>query len=253
MNNANNQSLYKAQEKFLGMIGNVKTLGLDIVLCGGTALARTYLHHRISYDLDFFVDGKFNPERLAIDLGKRGIQLKDIQIESDGNFVHQLFGFAQIEEVNLKVSFIEDSYGAMFPSAEMPIGNTTFNIESIEGLYHRKLRTVSGSGNSDKPLDGRQAARDLFDLFMLDKMIKPIPAFVAEINLQGANFPGKAFLAGLVAMPWIDMMDDFEQLEFDVSNLHLHGIKPVDVMAIVRSRTQEVFKEMTRYGQDIKP
>jgi len=248
MNSIDTKSLDSAQEQFLGMMGNVKILGLDIMLCGGTALARTYLHHRISYDLDFFVDGKFDPERLAVELGKRGIKLTDVQIESGSHFVHQLFGFSQIDDVKLKVSFIEDSYSGMFPSASMSFGKTTFNIESIEGLYHRKLRTVSGSGNSDKPLDDRQAARDLFDLFMLDKMIKPIPVFVTEINKHGANFPEKAFLAGLAAMPWIEMMDDFEQLEFDANNPHLTGVEPVNVMAMVRSRIQEVFKKMANYG-----
>jgi hypothetical protein len=248
MNNSDNQALYSAQEKFLEMIGNSESLGFNIVLCGGTALARAYLHHRISYDLDFFVDGKFDPERLAFLLGRRGLQLSDIQIESGTHFVHQLFGFFKIDEVKLKVSFIEDSYTGMFPSTNMPLGKILFNIESIEGLYHRKLRTVSGSGYGDKPLDGRQAARDLFDLFMLDRMIKPIPAFITEINKSGANFPEKAFIAGLAAMPWIDMMDDFEQLDFNRAEQYLSQVNPADLMAIVRLRLQEVFKEMVHYG-----
>jgi hypothetical protein len=130
----------------------------------------------------------------------------------------------------------------------MPLGKILFNIESIEGLYHRKLRTVSGSGYGDKPLDGRQAARDLFDLFMLDRMIKPIPAFITEINKSGANFSEKAFIAGLAAMPWIEMMDDFEQLDFNRAEQYLSQVNPADLMAIVRLRLQEVFKEMVHYG-----
>ena len=248
MKSSEDSLLYTAQDKFLEMMGSNRFLDLDIVLCGGTALARAYLHHRISYDLDFFVDGKFDPERLAVALGKGGIHLEDIQIESGSHFVHQLFGFTQINDVKLKVSFIEDSYAGMFPHTIAPIGNTSFNIESIDGLYHRKLRTISGSGNSEVPKDGRQAARDLFDLYMLDKMVKPIPEFVAEINKLGANFPEKAFLTGLAVMPWIEMMDDFEQLEFDASNPHLKDVEPVNVMAMVRSRIQDVFKEMVHYG-----
>lgn len=248
MSSLDNKSLYNAQDKFLEMMGSTRFLDLDIVLCGGTALARAYLHHRISYDLDFFVDEKFDPDRLAIALGKADIQLEDIQIENGSHFVHQLFGFNQINGVKLKVSFIEDSYAGMFPCTIMPIGSTSFNIESIEGLYHRKLRTISGSGNSEVPKDGRQTARDLFDLYMLDKMVKPIPEFVTEINKLGANFPEKAFLTGLALMPWIEMMDDFEQLEFDVNNPHLQGVEPVNVMAMVRSRIQDVFKEMVQYG-----
>ena len=242
------QPLYQAQEQFLLKMGNIKPLGFKLMLCGGTALARVYLHHRVSYDLDFFVDGQFDPERLAVQLGQLGNNLEDIQLEVGGRFVHQLVGYTQIAEVRLKISFIEDGYAGMFPSGVMPIGQANFMIESVEGLYHRKLRTVSGSGNANAPTDGRQAARDLFDLWMLDRMIQPMPAFVKAINQQGANFPQKAFLAGLASMPWIAMMDEFEQMDIDQTNQYITHIKPVDRMSVVRNRMHEVFKEMVHYG-----
>jgi hypothetical protein len=242
------QPLYQAQEQFLLKMGNIQPLGFKLMLCGGTALARVYLHHRVSYDLDFFVDGQFDPERLAVQLGQLGINLEDIQLEVGGRFVHQLVGYTQIAEVRLKISFIEDGYAGMFPSGVMPIGQANFMIESVEGLYHRKLRTVSGSGNANAPTDGRQAARDLFDLWMLDRMIQPMPAFVKAINQQGANFPQKAFLAGLASMPWIAMMDEFEQMDIDQTNPYIADIKPVDRMPVVRNRMHEVFKEMVHYG-----
>ena len=242
------QPLYQAQEQFLLKMGNIKPLGFKLILCGGTALARVYLHHRVSYDLDFFVDGQFDPERLAVQLGQLGNNLEDIQLEVGGRFVHQLVGYTQIAEVRLKISFIEDGYAGMFPSGVMPIGQANFMIESVEGLYHRKLRTVSGSGNANAATDGRQAARDLFDLWMLDRMIQPMPAFVKAINQQGANFPQKAFLAGLASMPWIAMMDEFEQMDIDQTNPYIADIKPVDRMSVVRNRMQEVFKEMVHYG-----
>ena len=242
------QPLYQAQEQFLLKMGNIKPLGFKLMLCGGTALARVYLHHRVSYDLDFFVDGQFDPERLAVQLGQLGNNLEDIQLEVGGRFVHQLVGYTQIAEVRLKISFIEDGYAGMFPSGVMPIGQANCMIESVEVLYHRKLRTVSGSGNANAPTDGRQAARDLFDLWMLDRMIQPMPAFVKAINQQGANFPQKAFLAGLASMPWIAMMDEFEQMDIDQTNQYIADIKPVDRMSVVRNRMQEVFKEMVHYG-----
>ena len=68
------------------------------------------------------------------------------------------------------------------------------------------------------------------------------------INQHGANFPVKAFLAGLATMPWIAMMDEFEQIDFDKSNQYLTKIKPADMMAIVRYRMQAVFKEMVSDG-----
>jgi len=56
MKSHHTQPLYLAQEIFITSLGDIKPLGFDLMLCGGTALARGYLHHRISYDLDFFVD-----------------------------------------------------------------------------------------------------------------------------------------------------------------------------------------------------
>jgi len=250
-----NEELYAAQEEFLSRLGAAiknQVIGSNIILCGGTALARCYLDHRISYDLDFFVDGIFDPEGLARQLGKSGINIEDVQIENGGKFVNQLFGFCKIGDVRLKVSFIEDSYAEMFECSTLSIGKAEFNVESIEGLYHRKLRTVSGSGNGDIPTDGRQVARDLFDLYLLDILIKSIPEFIAEINSKGANFPGKAFTAGLGAMPWLAMMDEFEQMDIKPTHPNLKYIKKEDLMSVVRSRADEIFKEMVD-GQVIKP
>jgi hypothetical protein len=82
--NTNIQSLYQGQEQFLQKIADIKPLGFGIILCGETALARIYLHHRVSYDLDFFIDGQFDPDGLAIELGRCGINLEEIQIERVG-------------------------------------------------------------------------------------------------------------------------------------------------------------------------
>ena len=46
-------------------------------------------------------------------------------------------------------------------------------------------------------------------------------------------------------MPWIDMTDEFSPMAFDVTNPHLTGVDPIDMMTMVRARMQEVFKEMT--------
>jgi len=59
----------------------------------------------------------------------------------------------------------------------------------------------------------RHKARDLFDLYVLEKTVQPIDEFVRTINRQGANLPVEALYQGFAAMPWQDMMDEFEQLE----------------------------------------
>jgi uncharacterized protein YggL (DUF469 family) len=43
-------------------------------------------------------------------------------------------------------------------------------------------------------------------------------------------------------------MDEFQQIDFDVTHAYLKSIQPADMMATVRARMQEVFKEMRHYG-----
>lgn len=73
-------SLYKAQDAILDKVfSNLVQIGIpNCILAGGTALARYYLHHRVSYDLDFFVGGNLSPEKLSIALGRIGINLSDV-------------------------------------------------------------------------------------------------------------------------------------------------------------------------------
>ena len=63
-----------------------------------------------------------------------------------------------------------------------------------------------GAGN-------RQTARDLFDLYILDRDIEPIDRFIERINLNGASFPQDLFLQGLASVSWLDLMDELEALE----------------------------------------
>lgn len=205
------QSLYKAQNLLLDKVfSNTSKLGIhNIILGGGTALARFYLNHRVSYDLDFFVGGGFSPEKLSIALGQIGVTLSDVHIEDGGQFVHQLHGYAKVDGSMVKVSFVEDVYEGMWP-------RKTFDkviTEEIGGLYHRKLRTISGSGYGKNTTGARQTARDLFDAYVLNLQIQPISEFLTESNRHGANFPVDAFCANLLGMPWIDLMDEFGGLE----------------------------------------
>ena len=53
------KQLCKRQDKILKKIfDNEATIfpGARVILAGGTALARCYLQHRASYDIDFFVN-----------------------------------------------------------------------------------------------------------------------------------------------------------------------------------------------------
>lgn len=203
--------LYKAQDAILGRIfSNLAQVGIpNCILAGGTALARYYLHHRVSYDLDFFVGGVFSPEKLSIALGRIGINLSDVQFESGGVLAHQLHGYANLDESIVKISFVEDVYEGMWPRKQFGKVIT----EEIGGLYHRKLRTISGSGYGKDTKGARQTARDLFDAYVLSSQVKPIHLFLSESNQQGANYPQDSFCANILSMPWFDLMDEFDGLE----------------------------------------
>lgn len=216
-------NIYKAQDVLLDKIfRDLNRLRIPhCILAGGTALARFYLHHRISYDLDFFVAGGFSPDNLSVLLGKRGIVLRDVHIESGGTYVNQMHGYTESMGATIKVSFVEDVYDGMWPTVK--IGNVV--TEHIEGLYHRKLRTVSGSGYGKDTRGARQTARDLFDIYVLSKQIKPLHVFIEAINNRGANFPQDAFCSNLLKMPWMDMMEEFERLE---------RLKPYEQITLMR-------------------
>ena len=204
--------LYKAQDILLHKIfSNLEALEIpNCMLAGGTALARYYLHHRISYDLDFFIGQDFSPERLARTLGAHGVILSDVQMERDSKWTSQLHAQTKVEGETIKISFIADIYEGMWKKVTVD----QIITEEIDGLYHRKLRTISGNQtHQGSHQGGRQKARDLFDLFVLHKEIKAIHTFIDEANLHGANFPIDAFSANLIAMPWMDLISDFENLE----------------------------------------
>lgn len=233
--------LYKAQDAILNQVfQNLDRLRIpNTILAGGTALARYYLHHRVSYDLDFFAPGRFSPNGLSILLGKAGITLSDVQIEEGGNYSHHLHGYADFSGVTVKISFVEDVYEGMWPTVNFGEVIT----EKIDGLYHRKLRTVSGSDYGKETKGARQTARDLFDIYVLSQKIKPLHAFVEEINGHGANFPQDAFCANLLSMPWMDLMDEFDRLE---------RLAPYEKITLMRDVKDELIAETLKIQEFIE-
>jgi len=210
--------LHQSQDTLLQQIFTAESSllpGSTLILAGGTALARCHLHHRISWDLDFFADGAFDPAVLLRRLRDAGVALEDPSQEAGGAFATQLHGSVNLDGEIIKISFVEDVFAGMFDTTQCGVTRT----EVIDGLYHRKLRTITGTGEirtaSGHVLGqgARQKARDLFDLYVLEKTVQPIDEFVRAINQHGANFPVEALYQGFAAMPWQDMIDEFEQLE----------------------------------------
>jgi Nucleotidyl transferase AbiEii toxin, Type IV TA system len=181
--------------------------------CGGTALSRCWMQHRTSFDLDFFMPEGFKAQTLLSSFKKHGIHYDIKDLVTDSHKANQLHGFVRLSGQWLKVSFVEDAYFDVFPKVQRPFGNLSVQTESIDGLYHRKLRTIAGSASDgDVVVGGRQKARDLFDLYVLSKKHKPLPSFIASLPY---TFPVDAFISGLSAIPWIDVCQELDEIECD--------------------------------------
>jgi len=224
--------LYKQQDKILKKIFDIeKDLfpGARVILVGGTALARCYLQHRASYDLDFFVNARFDPVVVQRRLSNARVKLRMVEFVNDQMFAAELHGVADVDGEPLRISIVEDIYADMFPVKTVD----DIRTEAIEGLYHRKIRTITGSGEGVASSTGRtvqagarQTARDLFDLYVLSKEIKPLLEFVREINRHGAGVPESLLISGLRKVRWMELMDEFEMLE--VAERYA-GIKAFDI------------------------
>jgi hypothetical protein len=206
--------LYQLHE---GVLGRLQAMNnpqfVEAKLCGGTALSRCWLNHRISYDLDFFLPQGFKAGEMAATIKKAGIVYETKDIVDDPRKANQLHGYVVHVGQSLKVSFVEDAYFNLYPAVEAKFGNLMVKTEDVPGLYHRKLRTVAGSGATGEEVEGgRQKARDLFDLYVLSVEFMPIRQFMASLPY---TFPSDAFDNGLASMPWFDLVDELGEIVCD--------------------------------------
>lgn len=208
------KDLYQLQEDVLGRLQVMGDAPFDQAkLCGGTAMSRCWLGHRVSYDLDFFLPEGFDAGRMATTLKTGNIAYETKDIVDDPRKANQLHGYVTHQGQRLKVSFIEDAYFNVYPAVKAKFGALSANTEQIAGLYHRKLRTVAGGGSEGDSFEGgRQKARDLFDLYVLSVTVMPIKPFMASLPYA---FPSDAFDNGLVSMPWLELMDELKEIVCD--------------------------------------
>jgi hypothetical protein len=215
-------------------------------LCGGTALSRFYLRHRISYDLDFFVpEGSGFDAQILADQIARSVPLHRVEISHDKVKADQLHFFVDAgSQAMVKISFVEDMYSKLYPPVSAPelVGGLQLKTESIEGLFHRKMRTVVGWAPemATSPAGGRQTARDMFDLYVLSKKSAPIAAFADSLSY---SFPMEAFIEGIANMPWYELIAELVET---VSAPEWDAAKDVDELRL------HIFREigMTDENQD---
>lgn len=114
--------LYELQERTLSRLqASAAQLG-NAKLCGGTALARCWLQHRVSCDLDFFLPHGFQAMQLALALKHHGTVFEVSDMVDDPHKANQLHGFVVHKEKRLKVSFIEDAFYDVYPGVQAKLG-----------------------------------------------------------------------------------------------------------------------------------
>jgi len=93
------------QKQFLAVVLQTKEILKQFYLSGGTALSSWYLHHRQSYDLDFFSDRPFNGEKITywIKQNKEKLEYQSLVINDDFGFYTFIFRYA--DNSRFKVDF----------------------------------------------------------------------------------------------------------------------------------------------------
>lgn len=168
----------------------------DFFLGGGTALSLFYLHHRESYDLDFFTKN-FSEKRIEAIISEIEDSLKVKTILggelTSKNSAKTLRCYVQTNDKklldingdknSLKIDFLEDIYYDI-PSPHVVVDGIP--ILSQENIYLRKIYALCGvletQNNTGRKrfVGGRQEAKDLFDLYYLSKDFMRLSKFVAK-------------------------------------------------------------------------
>lgn len=177
-------AIREAQKAVLKIFSGIKT---NFALAGGTALELYYLHHRYSSDLDFF-SPKFKDSDIKKIVAELGREInKGIRFESEltrEGMARVRFYSLPVREAErvLKIDFVED----VFLKKPKIKNFGKVPVYSAEDIYFLKIIALAGSGavidsTGRWRMEGRQKARDVFDVYMLSKKIKPLHLFLKNI------------------------------------------------------------------------
>ncbi len=139
--------LYQLQDKFLSWW---LTLDLPFYLTGGTALGRFYLNHRLSEDLDFFInaDNRYQQYMAIIKnkmAGKFNVDIQQSLFTED----YSRF-FINEGDTTLKIEFVNDV--EYYPGT--PLFYRFGRIDTPENILTNKLTAIVG----------RDEPKDVFDI-----------------------------------------------------------------------------------------
>jgi len=179
------KKLREAQLKILNIFAKGSK---HFALCGGTALELFYLNHRFSADLDFFSPIYDHREIGNLVRSFKKEYSPEIKLESEFTLSDRArvrFYVIPVQGSSrpLKLDFVED---IVFNAPHIKKFKGV-RVYAVENIYLQKIFAIVG-GNPEideigrQTMHGRQVARDVFDIYMLSKMIMPLHLF-----LKGAS------------------------------------------------------------------
>ncbi len=162
----------------------------DFALAGGTALELYYLHHRFSADLDFF-SPKYNRREIE-EILRQFAKDTGAKAKFEAEFIARNMARVRFYSVSLKglarpikVDFVQDT---LFDKPRIK-RFAAVPVYSIEHIYLQKITAIIGTreleDDTGRPfMQGRDEARDAFDLYMLSKKIRPLHQFIKGLPRQ---------------------------------------------------------------------
>lgn len=177
------KKLRQAQQKILEVFSRHPG---GFALSGGTALELYYLHHRFSADLDFFSSEYklAEIEKLVSAFKKAGGNVKmesEFTAPNKARVRFYVVSFKGLERM-LKIDFVEDLF---FKNPDIKKIKKV-PVYSAENIYFQKITAITGSGMTydnvgKEMIQGRREARDVYDIYMLSRRIKPLHIFLKEL------------------------------------------------------------------------
>ncbi len=176
------KKLYALQDKVLNIVFDNST---EFYLTGGTCIHRYYVNARYSDDLDFFTNSSkifsFEVRRLKTILS----EFFNIKVEIESK------DFVRWKIDNLKIDFVND----VSVYCNKVVVRDNIVLDNIENICANKFLAVLG----------RDEAKDVFDLFIIDKFFNPQYKNIIECAKKKAIFNVEDLIYRLKTFPksWI--------------------------------------------------
>lgn len=207
----------------------------NFALAGGTALELFYLNHRFSGDLDFFspIYDEGDIEKLIKVFEKEtGIEIKlDSEFKTENKAKVKFYMTNINSDTTFKIDFIEDVFFSN-PVIRKFDGVSVYDIEHI---YYQKIMAIAGTylridETGRERQTGRNAGKDVYDLYCLSNKIIPIHKFLKKMPREQQR--------GIITWYRSFSRQDFK---LDILDLNIYD-KNFDSSAMVKYIDEEIDK-----------